>query len=37
MYELFKGGVDILFYAFAAIAIIGSIVKIKKAKKKDDK
>lgn len=37
MYELFKDGIDILFYGCAAIAIIGSIVKIRKAKKKDDK
>lgn len=34
MYEIFKDVADVAFYIVAAIAIIGSIIKIKKSKKK---
>lgn len=39
MYELLKSGTDIIFYAVAAVAIIGAvkIVKSKKDKDKDDR
>lgn len=37
MYELFKAGNDILFYALAAIVIIGAVIKMVKSKKDQDK
>lgn len=37
MYELFKSGTDIIFYAVAAVAIIGAVIKIVKSKKNKDK
>lgn len=37
MYELLKSGTDIIFYAVAAVAIIGAVIKIVKSKKDKDK
>ena len=35
MYELFKAGTDIAFYAVAAVVIIGASVKMRKSRKKN--
>lgn len=34
MYEMFKGLIDVAFFAAAIIAIIGAVVKMVKSKKK---
>lgn len=35
MYELFKGGIDIIFYIVVGVALVGVIVKKITSKKKD--
>lgn len=35
MYGLFKGGIDILFYALAAVIIIGGLITMKKNNDKE--
>lgn len=36
MYEIFKSANDLIFYGLAAVVIIGAIIKMVKAKKKND-
>ena len=39
MYEMFKAGSDVIFYAVAAVVIISAVIRIMKSKKdtKDEK
>ena len=37
MYELFRSGTDIIFYALVAVVVIGAVIKIVKSKKDNDK